>query len=354
MARRMPFGARPNLAEPLRTKSTDLGKWTSKTQIPLVYSERYNFQFWGIEKLHPFDSCKFRSIIGRLSDAGLVAKSECVEPVEVPKDVLLDVHEASYLRKLERNKLYVVQVVELFPLLFVPNFLVQNKLMVPMRFHVAGTMLAALMAVEKGWAINLGGGMHHACHNEGMGWCFYSDIYLAVRRVREATAGEIQKVLVIDLDVHQGNGIARDKMHFQDDDLFILDMYNSEIFPRDLPAMPSIGTKVSFGCGESGETYLPNLRKALQSAREAFEPDMVFFNAGTDVLEGDPLGRVCLSSRDVVERDEIVFGFAKELDVPICMVLSGGYLRTSAEVISNSITNLIKTYGLIGGGENVG
>lgn len=69
--------------------------------------------------------------------------------------------------------------------MLVPNFIVQNRLMVPMRHHVAGTMMAALMAVENGWGINLGGGMHHASSNEGMGWCFYSDIFLALRRVRQ-------------------------------------------------------------------------------------------------------------------------------------------------------------------------
>lgn len=91
-------------------------------------------------------------------------------------------------------------MVELPPLLFLPNFLLQQRLMAPMRVLVAGTIMAALMAVEKGWGINIGGGMHHASHNEGEGWCFYADIFLALRRVRKVMFGKMCSPHLSNLD----------------------------------------------------------------------------------------------------------------------------------------------------------
>lgn len=101
--------ARPHLSNALRSSSKDLGSWTSDTNIPLVYSERYNFSFWGLEKLHPFDSCKFRTVLNKLVSEGLVDAGLCVEPTEATKDVLLDVHSEGYLRK-TGNKFFVIQV----------------------------------------------------------------------------------------------------------------------------------------------------------------------------------------------------------------------------------------------------
>lgn len=93
--------------------------------------------------------------------------------------------------------------------------------------------------------------MHHACYNKGEGWCAYADIYIAIRNVRKATDYLIEKVMIIDLDVHQGNGIEKDKMHFKDEHLFILDAYNYMIFPNDNYAKKGIDIDISFPCCKS-------------------------------------------------------------------------------------------------------
>lgn len=101
---------RPHLKNSLRDNSKDLGHWTSDSQIPVVYSDRYNFTFWGVEKLHPFDSCKFRTIIQGLAARGCLEIQDCVVPEEAGDDILLDVHTQEYLQKLKKDKCYVVQV----------------------------------------------------------------------------------------------------------------------------------------------------------------------------------------------------------------------------------------------------
>lgn len=103
--------SRPHLKDTLRENSRDLGSWTLNSQIPIAYSERYNFTFWGVEKLHPFDSCKFRTIIRGLASRGCLDVKDCVEPREVEDEILLDVHTQEYLQKLKKDKCYVVQVI---------------------------------------------------------------------------------------------------------------------------------------------------------------------------------------------------------------------------------------------------
>ncbi|GFH10087.1 hist_deacetyl domain-containing protein [Haematococcus lacustris] len=259
----------------------------------------HQISFFGIEKLHPFDSCKFQKVVAALEAAGCLqgGGKQLVQPLEASQAVLSDLHTPAYLNLLHTTNLKVVQVTELPPLLLLPPALVQWKV--------------------RGWAINLGGGMHHAYYSNGMGWCPYDDITLAIRRVRAASQGKIQKVLYIDLDAHQGNGIGRDKLHFKDNDLFILDMYNGRVFPQDDTARPAIDIDVQL-------------------------------TRCTDILEGDPLGRMKVTREGVLARDAMVWSYAlKEARAPIVMTLSGGYARSSAAVVSESIVNLMRRFKLL-------
>lgn len=121
---------------------------------------------------------------------------------------LRDVHSPEYLDALHSRSAKVAEVTELAPLALLPHMLLERALLTPMRAHVAGTALAAALALSHGWAINLGGGMHHAHADAGGGWCCYADITLALRRVRAASGGAVRRVLLVDLDAHQGNGAA--------------------------------------------------------------------------------------------------------------------------------------------------
>ncbi|KAF5826299.1 hypothetical protein DUNSADRAFT_3707 [Dunaliella salina] len=217
-----------------------------------------------------------------------------------------------------------------------------------MKYHAAGTMLAAGLAIERGWAINLGGGMHHACANSGMGWCPFDDITLAIRRVREASGGTLSKVLYIDCDAHQGNGVARDKLLFNDQDLYILDVFNVDVYPGDEESWPAINLPVHLRSGTRDAKYLECLAAALRKADRDFpSPDMVFYNAGTDVLIDDPLGALGVSAQGIINRDKMVWEHAfRASKAPLVMTLSGGYAANNAAVIAASIANLMRTWSL--------
>ncbi|KAG2483195.1 hypothetical protein HYH03_017930 [Edaphochlamys debaryana] len=409
-------------------------EWPRPDQRPIVYHPRYNISFFGLEKLHPFDAGKFGKVVAALAAQGLVEPTQLVQPKEASLELLGQVHSQEYLYKIHHHNFTVVQVTELAALSLLPNKLLQWRVVSPMKLHVGGTVLAAGLALERGWAINLGGGMHHAAADRGMGWCPFDDIVLATLRARSALASanstaplaltsaasatasaagsasvttlpassaaakespsaagsaavdapwgstsaaraagpeattsgsapgsgsgsgsstEDLVVLVVDLDAHQGNGVERDKLHLRLSAFHILDVYNARIFPRDEEAKPAIDIAVELVSGAGDETYLSQLDAALaRAASELPRPGLVLYNAGTDVLQGDPLGRLGVSAAGVMLRDEAVWRWARDVArAPICMLLSGGYAPQSADVITASITNLFHKFDL---GETAG
>ncbi|XP_003389345.2 PREDICTED: histone deacetylase 11-like [Amphimedon queenslandica] len=228
-------------------------------------------------------------------------------------------------------------VVEVPPLAIVPNYIVQNKMLRPFRYQTGGTILAGKLAMERGWAINIGGGFHHCCSGEGGGFCAYADITLSIRFLFQRVPG-VQKVMIVDFDAHQGNGHERDFM--DDDKVYIMDMYNRWIYPNDIKAKSAINMKIELDVHTGDETYLRHIRRKLPEALDEFHPDIVVYNAGTDVLMGDPLGILDITDQGVILRDELVFQTVRNRNIPIFMVTSGGYQRNNAQVIADSILNL--------------
>ncbi|CAL5435762.1 unnamed protein product [Camellia sinensis] len=307
------------------------------SKLPLIYSPSYNIQFLGIEKLHPFDSSKWGRICRFLIVDGVLDKNRIVEPPEATKDDLLVVHSESYLNSL-KSSVNVSIIVEVPPVALLPNFLVQQKVLHPIRKQVGGSILAAKLAKERGWAINVGGGFHHCSGDKGGGFCVYADISLCIQYA--FTRLNISRVMIIDLDAHQGNGHEKD--FSRDRRVYILDIYNPGIYPLDYEARRYISQKVEVVGGTETEEYLTKLDEALKVAGRMFDPELVVYNAGTDILDGDPLGRLKISPDGITARDEKVFRFAHERNVPLLMLTSGGYMKSSARIIADSIVNLSK------------
>ncbi|XP_071692751.1 histone deacetylase 2 isoform X1 [Rutidosis leptorrhynchoides] len=305
------------------------------SKAPIIYSPSYDISFLGIENLHPFDSQKWGRICQFLIADGVLDKTCIVEPLEATKEDLLVVHSESYLRSL-KSSLTVSIITEVPPVAVFPNCLVQKKVLYPFRKQVGGTVLAAKLANERGYAINVGGGFHHCCADRGGGFCVYADISLCIHYAFIRL--NISRVMIIDLDAHQGNGHETD---FSDDRrVYILDMYNPYIYPLDYEARRYIDQRVEVPSGTTTEEYLVKLDEALQVAGNAFNPELVIYNAGTDILDGDPLGRLKVSPDGVSIRDEKVFRFARDKNIPLVMLTSGGYMKSSARVIADSIINL--------------
>jgi len=306
-------------------------------KVPIVYSDIYNVKFFGVEKLHPFDSCKYNKIANAVGDGReLVSVDRAVTNEE-----LLKVHTEKYLADLQ-SSWKVAQICELPPLAVMPFFLIQKHVLTPMRWQVRGTVLAGELAMQQGWSINLGGGMHHAGPGEASGWCVYADIFLCLENLREKNFA--RTAMIIDLDVHQGNGLGHSKLALSESDsVYILDFYNPAIYPQDNTAKKAINQQWHVTKGTVDEVYLEALQAALRDAFDQFVPDIVIYNAGTDILQGDPLGGgVSITPVGVTRRDALVFKSCLERRIPISMVLSGGYTSQSAPTVSMSIENLLR------------
>ncbi|KEH39940.1 histone deacetylase superfamily protein [Medicago truncatula] len=242
-----------------RILSTKLYFDVPPSKVPLIYSDSYDISFLGIEKLHPFDSSKWGRICKFLISFGVLDKNRIVEPLEASKDDLLVVHSESYLNSLKESS-NVAKIIEVPPVALFPNCLVQRKVLFPFRKQVGGTILAAKLAKERGWAINVGGGFHHCSAENGGGFCAYADISLCIHFAFVQL--NISRVIIIDLDAHQGNG---HEMDFADDNrVYILDMYNPGIYPLDHEARSYINQKVEVKSGTRTEEYLLKLDEALE------------------------------------------------------------------------------------------
>lgn len=308
-------------------------------QWPIVYRKEYNLGFLGLEKLHPFDSGKWGKIFNILKAESMVTEDTIVKPEEATEEDLLVVHLQSYLDSLKWSYA-VAGITEVPPVALLPNFIVQRKVLKPLKFQTGGTILAAKLALERGWAINIGGGFHHCSSARGGGFCAYADISLGITFLRKMKL--IKKAMIVDLDAHQGNGHERDFIEMRRD-IYIMDVYNREIYPHDGYAKRGISRKVELESFTGDDVYLPLVKRHLANAIAEFQPDIIFYNAGTDCLVGDPLGRLSVSAEGIIQRDEMVFEWARQShSIPIVMVTSGGYQQKTGPIIAQSILNLRK------------
>ncbi|XP_044157912.1 histone deacetylase 11 isoform X1 [Bufo gargarizans] len=330
---------------------------------PIVYSSDYNITFIGLEKLHPFDSGKWGKIINFLRDEKLITDDVIVTAKEATEDDLLVVHTRRYLSKLKWS-FVVASITEIPPLVLLPNFLVQRRVLKPLRTQTGGTIMAGKLAIERGWAINVGGGFHHCSSDKGGGFCAYADITLAIKFLFERVEG-VSKATIIDLDAHQGlwtswkggDGTNKKTLHgqpvihremgngherdFMDDKrVYIMDIYNRHIYPGDALAKRAIKRRIELDWGTEDEEYLEKVETHVKGALNEATPDVIVYNAGTDILDGDPLGGLSISPQGIIKRDEIVFSIARSRSIPILMVTSGGYQKRTARIIADSIINL--------------
>ncbi|XP_047003568.1 histone deacetylase 11 [Schistocerca americana] len=312
-------------------------------QWPIVYRKEYNVHFLGVEKLHPFDANKWGNIFQYLKDELHLSEDKVLQPNEASQEDLLVVHTARYLQSLKFS-FNVAAVAEIPLLALVPNFFVQSHYLRPMRYQVGGSILAGKLALERGWAINIGGGFHHCCGQKGGGFCPYADITLLIRFLFRH--GRARTAMIVDLDAHQGNGHERD--FFGDSSVYILDIYNKGIYPNDGEAKKAIRRAVQLEHFTEDAEYLDLVEHNLEEALREFHPDIIVYNAGTDILDGDRLGLLSVSSQGIIRRDELVFMKANERHIPVVMLTSGGYLKRTARIIAESIINLYDK-GLISG-----
>lgn len=306
-------------------------------QLPIVYDPGYNLSFFGIEKLHAFDTQKYKHIVENLQNHGLDYRS-LTKPIPVTRDQLHLVHSPAYIKAVESASIEVFKIAEMPAFLgyVFPASVTYNRILKPMLLATGGTIQAAQLALKHGWAINLSGGYHHAKAKSGEGFCVYADIPIAINVLWQNNPK--LKVMVIDLDAHQGNGVS--SILKKDPRTYIIDVYNAQEYPQDYHAEIYVNTHGQLPAHTRDKTYLATMQRCIQEGLAHFKPDIIFYNAGTDIYEKDWVGNLKVSHRGIIQRDEYVFSIAQQHTIPIVMTLSGGYTKTSATIVADSICNL--------------
>lgn len=203
------------------------------------------------------------------------------------------------------------------PIQFVPASIRQQRLIRPMRLAVQGTIDSAELALRHGFAYHLGGGFHHAFRDHGEGFYLYADAAVAIHSLRSRKLLlDTDKVLVIDLDAHRGNGCEH--IFESDTTVQFLDIYNFQIYPGPRDADESQAPYIiPIKAQTSDDAYLETLNDALpRFLADNVGATLAIYNAGPDVLEGDPLGRLAVSERGTLERDRIVLEALAQRNIP--------------------------------------
>lgn len=312
-------------------------EWQAEGLVPLIYSSRYNITAFGLERLHPFDGCKFKHIHKELIEQGFRAETQFLSPRALTERDLLRIHSQEYLDSL-RDSAEIAKIMEVMPAAWLPHRLLDWRILRPMRFAAGGTLLACRTALKHGIAINIGGGgYHHAHANQGGGFCVYSDVPCAIGILKDQ--GLLRNALIVDTDAHQGNGFAIEAKRQRL--THVVDFFDESIYP-----FPKVEEDISvaFPAQTDGKTYLTALKEYVPKAIAQFEPQLIVYNAGSDVLHSDPLSTFRLTPEDMIERDLFVISKARECGIPIATVLAGGYGRESAAAHRRSIERIVSTF----------
>ncbi len=260
---------------------------------------------------HRFPMDKFSRLATVLEAEGVPGLDGFAKPELIDVETLLLAHAEDYVRG----------VIELsLPPDVVRRIGMPNTDSVATRARAAsgGTLLAARLALEQGIACNTAGGSHHASAESGAGFCVFNDVAVAARRL--LAEGAIGKALVVDLDVHQGDGTAR--IFEGDPSVFTLSMHAEKNFPH-RKATSDLDIELADGTGDAA--YLEKLGEILPALLRGVRPDIVFFNAGVDPHADDRLGRLSLTDEGLGRREAYVLGACLSLEIPVVGVIGGGY-----------------------------
>ncbi|GGW86385.1 histone deacetylase family protein [Alteromonas halophila] len=284
--------------------------------IPLVFHPIYSQL--SLPPRHRFPIEKYQGIRDALGQHG-VAASRFISPEPVGEGVLRDHFDPLYVDALLSGSLDKKAMRRIgFPW---SQQLIQRTLRA-----VGGTCLTANLALEHGRALNLTGGYHHAFDSFGSGFCLFNDLYLAAKTM--LASASIDKVLIIDCDVHQGDGtawLARD-----DAAVFTLSLHGEKNFPHRKQVSD---IDIGLPKGMKDEPYLETLDEALHVAFIQAQPDAVIFDAGVDVHGNDDLGLLSLTTQGVLARDTMVMERCQQHGVPVAAVIGGGYQRDISALV---------------------
>lgn len=289
----------------------------------LIYDDRYDLKLGD----HVFPSQKFRLVHDRLIESGVAASEDFLSPEPATDQDILRVHSQEYVYKLKHGTLTREEIMRME----VPY---SKELVEACWLAAGGSILAAQCALRDGLASNIGGGFHHAYPDHGEGFCVIHDVAVAIRRMQFDDA--IERAMVVDTDVHQGNGTAA--IFGGDGDVFTLSIHQEHNYPY--PKPPST-VDIDLPDGVGDDDYLAILEKHLHRAFHDFSPQLLFYVAGADPYREDQLGGLALTMDGLRARDALVYDYAKRNRVPVASTFAGGYARRLADTISIHVGTIL-------------
>jgi acetoin utilization deacetylase AcuC-like enzyme len=282
--------------------------------VHFVYSAGYTPDWPG----HVFPVLKYRRVYHRLIQDNVAAVEDFAEARPATREELLRVHTPGYLRQIESLVGREAEAIEAFE---APLDAATWRGVLLM---TGGTIVAMEQAFESGAAMNVGGGFHHASRDEGGGFCFVNDVAVSIESAR--AKGLARRFAVIDCDLHQGNGTS---LIFQGDaEVFTADIHQQRLYPPKVKSSLDIGLPDYAG----DAVYLDGI-DSLLAAIKKFSPQALVYVAGADPYEGDRLGKLSVTKAGLAERDRRVFAAARDMNVPVTVVLGGGYAYNEEDVV---------------------
>ncbi|PCH60063.1 MAG: histone deacetylase [Gammaproteobacteria bacterium] len=302
----------------------------------IYYHPNYNISLGVLNYLHPFDGLKFKKVVKAIGDLPSVNIVEPLKPIS--SEQILVSASGLMKRALNGNKRVILQALEIPYIPLLPFSVIDKRILLPMRWGSGGTLKASIDALENNsicW--NLSGGYHHASQHSAQGFCIYNDIGITYEElINQGRISSSDKILIIDIDAHHGNGNAR--WFCENKQVTLLDIYNDDIYPKTFSSKQRVDISVPLKNGTGGVEYLNSLKLALAKLKTDFK--LAFVVAGTDVLSTDPLGGLKLTIEESVKRDQLVFDFLKQANISSVFVGGGGYSKDSSKAIIESIKNL--------------
>jgi acetoin utilization deacetylase AcuC-like enzyme len=284
---------------------------------------------------HRFPMVKYSMLRERVAEAGLCEPGEMRVPRPVSDEEILRSHERSYLRRVVEGTLSQREMRRI-------GFPWSERMVERSRRASGGTLGACLAALEDGLAANLAGGTHHAFADRGEGYCVFNDSAIAARAVQ--ADGLIERVVVIDTDVHQGNGTAA--ILRGDPSVFTFSIHGARNFPFRKEASD---LDIPLPDGADDEEFLGALEDGLEEALAASKAGLAIYLAGADPYVDDRLGRLSVSKEGLAERDRLVLGACRERGIPVVVTMAGGYARKVEDTVDIHFRSIERAASLVDG-----
>jgi acetoin utilization deacetylase AcuC-like enzyme len=285
--------------------------------MKVFYSDPFTFP---LPEDHRFPRRKYRLLRLAVEEAALVPAEALLLAPAATDEEILRVHSQDYLERLKAGRLTAKEQRRV-GLPWSPE-LVERA-----RRSTGGTLAACRAALEDGLAVNLAGGTHHAFRDHGQGFCLLNDSVIAIRALQ--AEGRIQRAVVLDCDVHQGNGTAA--LAAGDDSIYTFSIHSESNFPL-FKVQSDLDIGLDDGAGD--DVYLAALATGIRQALVQARADLALFLAGADPFEGDRLGKLALTMKGLAQRDRLVLARCQEAGLPVAVLMAGGYGRRVEDTVA--------------------